>query len=211
MVPFHQCTQSTSWGTYPKVYCNQSYIQGVVSATEDGKGATNPVVGIREASMTGYRRHRPWKMKVGTLGRVNKGTCKGVLEGNLKEKSLFCLGHRVQVWENKEKQGRRAIWEQIMEGLFHEAKESKLHKVGNNANQGFWAEICWEHFSGRSHGHPWKGKRNQVTILLWDLHKFGPEPNSSCSQNLLLRFSFMQSKFKRCSLARPYNHQNLLA
>lgn len=61
-------------------------------------------------------------MKVGTLGRVNKGTCRGVLEGNLKEKSLFCLGHTGQVQENKEKEGRTEIWEQIMEGLFHDVK-----------------------------------------------------------------------------------------
>ena len=96
-------------------------------------------------------------------------------------------------------------------GAFPWGQGSKLHKVGNNASQGFWAEICWEHFSGRSYGHPWKVKRNQVTKLLWDLHKFVPEPNSSCSQNSLPRFNFMQSKFKRGSLVRPYNHWNLLA
>ena len=48
----------------------------------------------------------------------------GVLEKKKKKSSLFCLGHRVQVWENKGKQGRREIWEQIMEGLIHEAEES---------------------------------------------------------------------------------------
>lgn len=61
----------------------------------------------------------------------------GVLEKKKKQTSLFCLGHRVQVWENKGKQGRREIWEQIMEGLIHEAEESKVYMAGNEAHQGF--------------------------------------------------------------------------
>lgn len=42
--------------------------------------------------------------------------------------------------ENKGKQGRRDVWEQIMGELIYAAEESRLYTVGKEAGQGFRAE-----------------------------------------------------------------------
>lgn len=43
----------------------------------------------------------------------------------------------MQVWQNKGKQDRKEVWEQIMEELVYEAEESKLYIAGSEASQGF--------------------------------------------------------------------------
>lgn len=63
------------------------------------------------------------------------------MEGVFKEQKLVYFDWGTgQVWENKGKQGRRDVWEQIMGELVYAAEESRLYIVGKEACQGFWAE-----------------------------------------------------------------------
>lgn len=52
----------------------------------------------------------------------------------MSNKKLFWLGHRAQIWENKERQDRREVWERTMKKLVYEVEESKLYIAGIEAH-----------------------------------------------------------------------------